>query len=95
MECKFFVGQKVVCVDDTPHPQYSGPQDLPTAGRVYTISWVGPHRWAYHDMIGVHLVEHRRAAPFGAFRFRPATDISIFHKLVEKARKTGRVTVDA
>ena len=40
MECDFFVGQKVVCIDDRylmrPHNE-----KLPVKGEIYTIRWIG------------------------------------------------------
>lgn len=93
----FYVGQKVVCVDDKPnHPSYAptGVKILPwdsvlKEGEIYTISEFAEHP-IYPKGLHVRLVGIVRTAgfnsPFRVSRFRPLvekkTDISIFHKLI-------------
>jgi hypothetical protein len=83
----FRVGQKVVCVDDDP-----GDDDgtFPTAGAIYTVSWIGVHvcLWEGPELC-VRLAEIIRpknsdgdVVPYRASRFRPAVDIQQFRDLV-------------
>lgn len=104
MECKFFVGQKVVCVDALPVPGcgYPDREIFPIAGEIYTIREVlvnprGLPVVYLAEIVNPKLkyVEGYKEKWFLARRFRPATDITQFHKLVEEARKHKRVTVDA
>ena len=99
MECKFVVGQKVVCVsvrmtDGTPRANGR----YPVVGSVYTVRDIvesdrGDVCILLNEIDNCHL-----GAPEPAFnhdRFRPAYDIQQFRDIAEKARKTGRITVDA
>lgn len=82
----FYVGQKVVCVDDSPSKW--GDPSLLTKGAIYTI------RKVVMEGRGVWLDEVSHDRPdnifgyeaFWAWRFRPAvekkTDISIFTKML-------------
>lgn len=89
MECKFFVGQKVVCVEPTRSGRL-------TVGQTYTVTYVGPDM---RGAIGVILAEVK--SPFsymGGFihtKFRPATDISQFRKIVADVKAGKREPVNA
>jgi len=81
MECKFVVGQKVVCVDDIGAK--CGEQQILFKGHIYTVSQID----AYIAAILVSVAE----TPYivgGWFstRFKPLeenkTDISVFEKLL-------------
>lgn len=91
----FYVGQKVVCVtttDEAIPPILAGSWngDEPTIGAVYTIAKILTCPLSGIEM--VHLVELRRAKSaekywgypvgYGAFRFRPVTDISDLQAIV-------------
>lgn len=90
----FHVGQKVVCVDDTPFgPLRSYGTGLPVVGRVYTVRRVAI--WAnwkrtegglglWLDEFVRPLASDGREHPFSARRFRPlrTTDISIFQAML-------------
>lgn len=98
----FYVGQKVVCINDQtidPKPGARPAQlDGITRGRVYTIRHVSAA--PFH---GIRLVEIFRCQPryygggymvdlpYDASRFRPVverkTDISIFHRILRDASK--------
>ena len=84
----FFVGQKVVCVDDSPINGQSAPV---RKGQQYTVSRlyapgdrdvdVPSHRYEDH---GVEVAPVGRPACFLLHRFRPATDISVFTAILAK-----------
>jgi hypothetical protein len=97
MECKFVVGQKVVCVDADPGDGYIGwADDGPVEGHVYTITSVHDHDG---DLV-VWLAEIERhpmarrlwgeECGYAACRFRPVvtrkTDISIFTAILNGHR---------
>lgn len=95
--CSFYVGQRVVCVDAKPRPGFTkGPGCV--EGVVYTVAAI--RIWARRNTHVIDLVEISRneqavrlwgpSCGFGAFRFRPATDIS---KLEEIAR-TAKLPAD-
>jgi hypothetical protein len=85
MDCKFVVGQKVVCIDDqvgTNEPMASSynPLDGLTVGQVYTIRWIGMYKGFYlKEFVGVRVVEIKRDVDpsegveccFRASRFKP------------------------
>lgn len=84
----FFVGQKVVCVDDTGlicWPEMK-------AGNVYTISAIGP----YGDSIHVDVAEVKTRIPLGwrHDRFRPVrtTDITIFTAMLAPTPRVKQLT---
>jgi hypothetical protein len=95
----FRVGQKVVCVDDTPYPD--GYNKLyPVKGSIYTIR--GFHTESHIDDVGIYLEEVVNPPiewsdstacewPFASYRFRPvverSTDISIFTEMLIPASK--------
>ena len=90
MECNFYVGQKVVCVDTFP---YKGKPGGINEGEVYTIreivDFISPDLQRHG--ICVYLKEvirppwHGVEVPFFAKRFRPVTDISIFEEMLNNA----------
>ena len=97
----FYVGQKVVCVDDVPvmggwHPESQSPVE----GEIYTITAFGEEspdsmmRYQAH----VWLAEIRNAFDIGylARRFRPLTDISTLQSIVAevKAGKPRKIKAD-
>ena len=83
----FYVGQKVVCVDDRPEPglRWTGPR--PTVGEVYTVG--GQFYLNLRGRQCMHIVEIKNAAPgnagFLCARFRPlrTTNIDVFRKMLE------------
>jgi len=91
MECKFQVGDKVVCVDaeNTKHPlilPYT-PEERLVEGDIYTVA--GVMLWN-HAIIGERIIlileEKPRASGkipgYYHERFRPAEDIEQFRRLV-------------
>lgn len=77
---QFFVGQKVVCIDDK-FKNVSIDQGI-REGEIYTISWLGEYtHYVDGTFIGVRLAEVKRGddpggyggdeMPFRAARFRP------------------------
>lgn len=104
MKCPFVVGQRVVCVSQIcAAPGHDCIETFPVVGVVYTVREIED----FGRGIGLRLAEIVNApriyagdekpaeAAWNHVAFRPAFDLSIFHKLVEEARKTKRVTVDA
>lgn len=100
----FYVGQKVVCVDDSNgrNPARRGPSGL-VKGHVYTISSLDPTTDQNGDL-GVHVVEVVLPfvqsslgynVGFNTKRFRPAverkTDISIFTAMLTDKRIPAHV----
>lgn len=86
----FRVGQKVVCVDDSP-TSIKGRRDL-VAREVYTIRWVGQYQYPPgHPLyggapyIGVLIEEVRRPERWGEVAFRATR----FRPLVSKSTDTG------
>lgn len=78
----FRVGQEVVCVDDSPHPEGFGSSAL-KRGNTYTVTYT----YTNSDGPGVHVAEakhHPHFAGYRATRFRPIvkTDISIFQSML-------------
>jgi hypothetical protein len=92
----FYVGQKVVCVDDITCWGPPSEMDGLTKGRVYTIREFARHQTA--GEFGVRLVEIVRPLrwddiieqPFILRRFRPVverkTDISIFTEMLDPSK---------
>lgn len=96
MECKFFVGQKVVFTWKGPRPVFG---KALKAGKVYIIRGINPD---FNEPVlylrGIHNPAHPTLGAEWGYEhwgFRPAYDIQQFRDIAEKARKTGRVTVDA
>ena len=93
----FYVGQKVVCVDDGPSGFTGRANRVLTKGQIYTVSKSWEH--AYRGAPVVLLAEVDPDKPyhecFSAARFRPVvdrkTDISIFTAMLN----TKPVEVDA
>lgn len=91
MRCKFWVGQRVVCVESFSAPNH---RKL-TKGRVYTVRSVV--YCPFDRDVGVRikgLINPRHPVlgmeyAYVHYFFRPATDISIFHEIVAKV-KTGK-----
>lgn len=97
----FFVGQKVVCVNNdpctkrSPNAWWNG--DRPTLGQIYTIKRIILD-WESYEI--VHLVELDRSETakerfgpdvgYGSYRFRPLierkTDISIFTQILDSVK---------
>ena len=103
----FYLGQKVVCIDDKPQIQIGKMHGL-TKGNVYTIRWIGMYNDFFNkeEILCIRVEEINRSeptlqqfdVPYMASRFRPLlekkTDISIFHKLLvpkEKVRELENV----
>jgi hypothetical protein len=82
----FRVGQKVVCVNDTP-PTNGRPLQV-KKGEVYTVArsfdWFGEEGLLFDEIApGAGVGWH-------AWRFRPVTDISFAHEILRKASKPAR-----
>lgn len=100
MECKFFIGQKVVCVDAEEHDRYRPSWWPPgdglgldglTEGEIYTIRGVGEYAGAIYVQL-MELKRYRDYEPnadigYAPQRFRPATDITIFNEILANAPK--------
>lgn len=99
----FKVGQKVVCVDNNPHPGRGWPKgECPSKGVIYTIKdmWID-----FKESVEVfEFVELNRPissimfgykSGYAASRFRPVverkTDISIFTAILNPAKTKERV----
>lgn len=94
----FRVGQKVVCVDDSPAKNgvYSGPLIM---GAIYTVKWAGKRP---SDHMPVLILEEIRGAfhwsgceyAYRQRRFRPvaerSTDISIFTAMLNPSKEHVR-----
>lgn len=89
----FYVGQKVVCVDDKNRTVFRpGTEEFITCGSVYVIRWLGfLDREPVLRLEGVVRPSYARIPewsdyPFAIDRFRPVverkTDISIFTKML-------------
>lgn len=99
MECKFHVGQKVVCVNDTggcfrlPGIDYWDGLDGLKKGEVYTVRAVGPSPDPFDHRVVVCLDEivrfHKGGKEYGFHpaRFRPVKDTTAE---VEKLKKIAR-----
>jgi hypothetical protein len=97
----FRVGQKVVCVDDSP-TDADGGKEL-ERGQIYTVRWCGVWGWpsVYKDEVCVRIFEVVRGPdewvpecvdlPFSVHRFRPIvsrkTDISALKALLVPGAK--------
>lgn len=100
MECKFFIGQKVVCIDAGIHNNYRPAHWPPadgqgldglTEGEVYTIRGIGEIFGAVYVQL-VELSRYRDYAPneeigFAYQRFAPTTDITIFNEILANVPK--------
>jgi hypothetical protein len=97
MECRFFVGQRVVCVNDDPNlrPGFDGDLSGLKQGEVYSVRAVSlpPRIWAEHyphcPEPWVYVSEiyrgnrwHNIEIGYCHTRFRPATDISDLERLL-------------
>jgi hypothetical protein len=91
---KFRIGQKVVCVNDDYDPLLFRHADWPTKGQAYTVAAV-TRSCGTSSHIGLRLVEIKNAGwnqdvgclvgyGFSARRFRPATDIAVFEKMLKR-----------
>ena len=98
----FYVGQKVVCVDDVFSSDGYGDECLPRKGQVYAVRWIGTEHTRplcirvdeITNLVRAYMIDRvRKWEPsFGAYRFRPVvsrpTDISIFTAmLTDKQRE--------
>lgn len=99
----FYVGQKVVCVEDGaifPRPNSRWEYPIKKGG-IYTVAWAGTcdSHPLYEPYAGVHLVEIKRHIdrPFDACRFAPLEEkpdaIEQFRKMCRDA-EAGKL-VDA
>lgn len=98
---EFYVGQKVVCVDDKlgPNPILATPWRL-VRGNEYTVRWVG---WYEHKrsglIFGVRLSGIERVqprdTPYRANRFAPLESkaIQLFRKIAADATSKRKITV--
>jgi hypothetical protein len=102
----FRVGQKVVCVDDTAHGQYSpfrpSGKNLEglKKGAVYTIRYVGISLGV--SVVRVNEIKRRYnniidgENVYASARFRPIvsrpTSIAVFEEILRKVNAPGRVT---
>jgi hypothetical protein len=96
MECKFYVGQKVVAVEpverDHPANIHLSPyvNQIPIKGQVYTIRMVyiddGMHKPAVllNELVNRIYPKAGHEVGFSASIFRPATDISIFTAMLKR-----------
>ena len=94
----FYVGQKVVCVDDTPdkHPMRAANMAGLMAGTIYTVRAIRVHDHSgrpglmLQEIMRPILGGDGREQPFSVQRFRPAverkTDISIFTRILDDVK---------
>lgn len=95
----FHVGQEVVCVDDSPHPNY-GPSTV-KLNRHYTVTAVLEpiyQCFSRRQECGIRVLEAAGNGPRNAFcssRFRPIDNskIEVFRRMCVEA-KSGRKLVD-
>jgi hypothetical protein len=103
MKCKFYVGQKVVCVVKYKrlYEAQHGPSDapFPAEGSIYTIAHIEPARspkWGAEWF--VNLSDLGWCAQYDVRAFRPLverkTDISIFQSILERINKRELVDTD-
>lgn len=94
----FFVGMKVVCVDDGNWENPALFANRPVYRGVYTVRkvWINAEGqvgvWV-REIVNPTVKLSRRKKwerGFYAWRFRPATDISIFKRIAEKAERESR-----
>lgn len=96
----FYVGQKVVCVDDRKRfDRFNDPREItPVKGTVYTVREIVPSNQFSFGVLLLEIVnepiqylEGYGEMYFNPRRFRPAvspkTDISIFEKILDRAVK--------
>lgn len=95
----FHVGQKVVCVDDTPTPGFTwGTGWRPIKDEIYTIAAIGL-RGFHGPYQCVKLREQTGDWRFKASRFRPLiqrsteTGMAILRKVADDASKRKELTV--
>lgn len=97
MECNFFVGQRVVCVDVAPDdPRKPKAVEPLEEGRVYVIRWIRPTRSvaaesaAMVGLVGIQKGQNKFGdeAGYRHTRFKPATDISDLEKFLKSVPKT-------
>lgn len=101
----FTKGQKVVCIRDDVC-RADGVKEL-VKGNVYTVRWCGYDQAPWlcvrlaeifrNDVVASASGGYRNNidCPFNADRFRPLTDISIFHEILRKATKKQPLKVRA
>ena len=70
MECNFYVGQKVVCIDDDasrynniPGYTYIGSLDGLTKGEIYTIDKIYPHPMLNYILVDVREIDRMTKNP--------------------------------
>lgn len=108
MECNFFVGQKVVCVDAANLIGGIWYGDVPLVGAVYTITNIAPSPLALywperHIPAALFFAEIKNTSPhilgrdggYDAGRFRPVTDISDLKKIVSEVFTKKPASVSA
>lgn len=93
MECKFFIGQKVVCIWDQWGVQLYG-ETMPVKGRAYTIREMGLDYDGSAVLRFEEIVNSPRPYTQGFIecwfwheRFAPTTDITIFNEILANAPK--------
>lgn len=100
MECKFWVGQKVVCVDDVPMPGFSPEMHGLTSGLIYTVREVTISTISGKPALRLREIYRYNSYPYPdvpyiADRFRPATDITIFKEIVAKVKNRDLIPAGA
>ena len=92
MECNFYVGQKVVCINDDvsryklPGYTYMGSLDGLTKGEIYTIDKIYPHPMLNYILVDVREIDRMAKNPdtVNAYGYR----YERFKPLEEKKRTT-------
>lgn len=96
----FRIGQKVVCVDNSPHGDYNPfePDERPQVGEVYTVRRILPDESTGGDVLWLDEICRNEISirqwndpnlGYGAYRFKPVkeTDISIFTAMLNPVTK--------
>lgn len=102
---EFYVGQKVVCVDISPHLEWlpypnlspSGSLDGLAENKPYTVARIYPtHRGLFALVLG-EISRPGSEAGFCSFRFRPLEEqsqtIQLFRRIDQDASKHRKITV--
>lgn len=91
----FNIGQKVVCVDASIHPEHERPwleydRDLEglTLGQIYTIRDIGFSVFDDHPVVWLEEIRRRKAHPHAGFKEAPYW-IGRFRPLQERSTETG------
>jgi hypothetical protein len=104
MDCKLYVGQRVVCIDAVPDdPKKPKSVEPLVEGTVYTIRWIRPTRSVVAEsnalvgLMGIQKGQNKFGdeAGYRHTRFKPTTDISSLEALLKQKPQPARKREDA